>query len=103
EAEHRRADADSEAVDGGEQWLRELDQLIEIAGEAVATDGQLTRVALGPLDEVGTAGERRAGTRDDDDRDAVVGSRVDQCFGGGVVERFVERVPRLWAIERGRD
>src|SRR5581483_456911 len=88
------------AVDGADDGLRHLPQGREgvagrVAGPALEV---VTRAA--ELAQVETRAERGVGTGQDDDVDPVVALRVHERGRGSALQRGVERVARLGAVQR---
>ena len=73
--------------------------MVDEPGEAMATVGENSAVALGHLGEVGTRRERLTGAGNHDHRNSVVGACGDERIGGSVVQGFVEGVACFGAIE----
>ncbi len=107
--QHGEPDPQTEPVDGGDQRLGEGGQRLDEAGEGGAARvrrGGPSALAIddgaaegGHLEQVLAGREGAAGAGQDDDRHGGVGGRVVERPGGGPVERLVEGIKGLRAVE----
>jgi len=100
-ADHGQAEADTQAVDGGDQRLGEADEGIHEPGEAVSGAAALVHRAgqVGHLAQVLARRERPTLPRQHHHGDVPVGRGIVQGVRRGVVEGRVEGVQGLGAVQ----
>ncbi|MCX5937325.1 MAG: hypothetical protein NTW02_03765 [Cyanobium sp. LacPavin_0920_WC12_MAG_62_9] len=87
------------AIKDSEDKLKELDELINEAGESMNAIGDPTGVALCHLNNVLSRREGSARAGDDHHGNTAICGCGDERLGGCVVEGFIERVERFGTVE----